>query len=216
MTLLETVKQEKLIVIVRGVQGENLLALAKALYDGGIRLMEITYDAKGETPDAVTAENIKMLKEAFEGKMYIGAGTVLNERQVALTKAAGGSFIISPNVSTAVIKATKAAGLLSMPGALTPTEIVHAYDAGADFVKVFPATGLGAAYIKAVAAPLSHIPLLAVGGVNDKNIGEFLHAGACGFGVGGCLVDKTAINEGRFADITAAARTYVKAVKDAV
>lgn len=139
MTLLDTIKQEKLIVIVRGVQGENLLALARALYDGGIRLMEITYDAKGETPDA-----------------------------------------------------------------------------GADFVKVFPATGLGAAYIKAVAAPLSHIPLLAVGGVNDKNIGEFLRAGACGFGVGGCLVDKTAINEGRFADITAAARTYVKAVKDAV
>ena len=105
--IIKAIEKEKLIVIVRGIAKEKLLPLAKAMYDGGIRLMEITYDATGKTSDEETASCISLLAENFRGKMMIGAGTVLTERQVALTSAAGGCFIISPDTNPAVIKKTK-------------------------------------------------------------------------------------------------------------
>ena len=105
--------------------------------------------------------------------MYIGAGTVMTAEQVQAAKGAGASFIISPNVSRAVIEKTVALDMVSMPGAMTPTEIADAHDYGADLVKVFPASILGAAYVKAVRAPLEHIPLIAVGGIDSGNVAEF-------------------------------------------
>ena len=208
--MLDTILKEKLIVIVRNVKKEQLLPLAQALYDGGIRLLEVTFGAAG---DRETAESIRMLAEHFAGKMSIGAGTVLTPRQVALTKKAGGKFIISPNADKAVIRKAKAMGLVSIPGAMTPTEIQTAHRAGADIVKLFPAAQLGTDYLKAVSAPLPHIRYLAVGGIDETNAAEYLQNGACGVGIGNSLVNKAWIEAGEFGRITALAKEYIRQVQ---
>ena len=211
--IIETVEKEKIIVIVRGVEKEKLLPLAEAMYKGGIRLLEITYSANGSVSDEETAENIKTLAKHFEGRMFIGAGTVLSEKQVELTKKAGGTFIISPDTNVDVIKKTRELGLVSMPGSLTPTEIQAAHLAGADFVKLFPVTSLGCEYVKAVKAPLSHIKLIAVGGVDENSMPDYLNVGVCGFGVSSNILNKKLIAENDFDDITALAEKYVSVVK---
>ena len=209
----ELIENERLIVIVRGVKGDRLIPLAEAMYAGGVRLLEVTYTASGKVTDEETAENIGALVKHFGDRMQIGAGTVLTEKQVALTAAAGGKYIISPNGNPAVIRATKAAGLLSIPAAYTPTEIELAYECGADFVKLFPVTSLGPAYVKAVRGPLNHIPLLAVGGVDLSNLADYAKAGVSGFGIGGNIVDKKMLDAGDYNAITELAKQYVTTIK---
>ncbi len=211
--IIKAIEQEKLIVIVRGVQKEKLIPLAEAMYKGGVRLLEVTYSANGKVSDEQTAENIKALAEHFKGKMYIGAGTVIKESQVELTYKAGGKFIISPDTYESVIKKTKELGLVSMPGALTPSEIQTAHRAGADFVKLFPITNLGTGYVKAVKAPLSHIKFLAVGGIDENNMKDYLKVGISGFGVGSNITDKKMIENNDWAGITALAEKYVSELK---
>lgn len=207
------IKTHKIIAICRGVSRENLIPAAEALYEGGIRLMEITYSANGAVSDEVTAENIRILAEHFKDRMFIGAGTVITEKQVELTKEAGGQFIISPNTDAEVVKRTREENLVSIPGALTPTEVVFAHKAGADFVKLFPAGNFGPGYVKAVKAPLSQVDLLVVGGIDDTNIASFLTVGACGAGVGGNLVNTAWIREGRFDRIKETAARLTAAVE---
>lgn len=210
--VIESVEKEKIVVIVRGVEKEKLIPLAEAMYEGGIRLLEITYDATGKTPDEETAANIEMLAKHFEGRMYIGAGTVIRPNQVELTAKAGGKFIISPDTNKEIIEKTRELGLVSMPGALTPTEIADAARFGADFVKLFPVNAFGTEYVKAVKAPLSHVKLLAVGGVDEKNIADYAKAGACGFGIGSNIVNKKLIEEGAFDKITELAKEFLAAL----
>lgn len=207
---IQFIEKHKIIVIVRGVEKEKLLPLAEAMYQGGIRLIECTYDASGKIPDEEIAANIQMLAEHFEGKMCVGAGTVLTEKQVELTKKAGGKFIISPDTNPELIAFTKKCGLVSIPGALTPTEAASAHRAGADFVKLFPINLHGPKYVKDLRAPLSHIRFLAVGGITVDNINDYLGAGACGVGVGSGIVDKKMIAEDRFDDIVAFAKQYTE------
>ena len=204
--VIKSIEENKIIVIVRGVERENLIPFAEAVYQGGMRLMELTYSADGSVSDEEIADRIKMLSEHFKGRMFIGAGTVLNEKQIELTKKAGGLFIISPDTYENVIKKTRELGLVSIPGAFTPSEIQAAHRYGADFVKVFPLTVGGVSYLKAVKAPLSHIKLLAVAGITLENIPEFLKEGASGFGMGVNFMDKTLIAEGRFDKITEIAK----------
>ena len=211
--VIESIIENKIVVIVRGVAREKLIPLAEAMYNGGIRLLEITYSANGSVSDEETASNISMLAKHFEGKMYIGAGTVLTEKQVELTKSAGGKFIISPDTNADIIKKTVELGLVSMPGALTPSEITAANRAGADFVKLFPITSLGIDYVKAVRAPLSHVKLVAVGGIHDGNMKDYLKAGVCGFGIGSNIVDKKLIDADDFAKVTELAKKYTDAIK---
>ena len=211
--VINAIGEHKIIAIVRGVERERLIPLAEALYAGGVRLIEVTYNACGTPSDEETAENVALLASHMKGRMYVGAGTVLTVGQVELTKNAGGAFIISPNVSEAVIAHTRFEGLVSIPGALTPTEIVAAHEAGADFVKLFPVGNMGSAYIKAVSAPLSHIPMLAVGGVTPDNLQEYRAAGAVGFGIGTNIVDKNLLKQEDYEGITALARRYTDAVK---
>ena len=211
--IIRTIEKEKLIVIVRGIAKEKLLPLAKAMYDGGVRLMEITYDATGKTSDEETASCISLLAENFAGKMMIGAGTVLTERQVELTKSAGGCFIISPDTNPTVIKKTKELDMISIPGAFTPTEAQAAHLAGADFVKIFPLDCMGSSYLKAIRAPLSHIRFLAVGGINEHNIPEYKKAGACGFGVGSNIIDKKLLENEDYAALTKLAEAYIAALQ---
>ena len=207
--IIKKIEEKKIIVIVRGVKKNKLIPLAEAMYKGGIRFLEITYSADKKVSDEETTENIKMLSEHFGGRMYIGAGTVLTEEQVALTKKAGGQFIISPDTVPEVIRKTKELGMISIPGAVTPSEITTAVKSGADFVKLFPANNLGAAYIKAITAPLCNVKLLAVGGIDENNMPEYLKAGVCGFGIGGNIVKKQLIDAGDFAAIEKLAEKYV-------
>ena len=208
--IIEAIEKYKVITIVRGIESDKLIPLAEAMYDGGIRLLEITYSANGSTSDEETAKNIEMLSKHFEGRMFIGAGTVLTEKQVELTKNAGGKFIISPDTYENVIKKTRELGMVSMPGALTPSEIQEASRFGADFVKLFPITNMGIEYVKAIKAPLSHIKFLAVGGINENNMDDYLKAGVSGFGVGSNIVNKKLVDSGDFASITDLARKYTQ------
>lgn len=195
------------------MEKEKLIPLAEAMYQGGIRLLEITYSANGKVSDEQTAENIGMLAKHFEGRMYIGAGTVLTEKQVELTAKAGGKFIISPDTCPEVIQKTRALNLVSMPGALTPSEMQIAHRSGADFIKIFPITSLGTSYVKAVKAPLSHLKMLAVGGVDESNMAEYLQAGVSGFGVGSNIINKKMLEQNDWQGITDLAEKYVAIVK---
>ena len=211
--ILKSIKENKIIVIIRKVKKDLLMPLADALYEGGIRLMEVTYCGDGTFSEEETAENIRMLTEYMKGKMFVGAGTVLTEKQVEMTKNAGGSFIISPDTNPDVIKKTCSLGMVSMPGALTPTEIVAAHRAGADFVKIFPAGDFGTSYIKAVRAPLSHIPMLAVGGVDENNLSEYFAAGISGIGVGSGIIKNKLLESGEFSKITDLAKVYTERIQ---
>lgn len=212
--IIKAVSEEKLVVIVRGVARDKLVPLAEAMYRGGVRLLEVTYSADGSTPDEETADRIRMLADHSKGRMFIGAGTVLTEKQVALTAKAGGGFIISPDTNVEVIKKTREMSLVSMPGALTPTEIMTAHNAGADFVKLFPIDNLGAGYVKAIKAPLSQIKMLAVGGVDLNNIADYKKLGIAGFGIGSGIIDKKLIEAEDYDGITALAEKYVTLIKE--
>lgn len=209
----EMILEHKMIVILRGIEKEKIIPVAEAMYEGGVRLIEITYSADSKVSDEETAEYIKMLTQHFEDKMEIGAGTVLSTKQAILTKQAGGKFIISPDVNTEVIRKTKQLDMVSIPGAYTPTEIQAAHIAGADFVKLFPVVALGSDYVKAVKAPLSHIKFLAVGGVGLNNIEEYKKAGVCGFGIGSNIVDKKALEKNDYDKITQLAKKYIEIIK---
>ena len=211
--VIRKIRENKLLVVVRGLEKEKILPLAEAMYLGGIRLLEVTFDAAGAIPEEVTAACIRLLSRQFGEKMCIGAGTVLTAQQAETAKEAGAAFVLSPNANREVIEKTRALGLVSIPGALTPTEIENAYRWGADFVKVFPASAMGPGYIKAVGTPLSHIPLLAVGGITSENARDYLNAGAAGFGVSADIVDKDALAKGDYAAITARARRFLDAIK---
>lgn len=211
--IIEAIEKEKIVAIIRGVQKEKLIPLAQAMYDGGVRLLEVTYDANGKISDEDVTKNIEMLTQHFEGRMHIGAGTVLTEKQVELTKNAGGTFIISPDTYAAVISKTRELEMVSVPGALTPSEIQAAHRLGADFVKLFPVTNLGVEYIRAVRAPLSHIKMLAVGGINENNMSDYLKAGVSGFGVGSNIADQKLVKNNDFDGICELAKKYTRVIE---
>jgi len=208
--------ENKAIAIVRGISEEKMIALGQALLDGGISLIEVTYDQRSAEGIENTLRSIRILCEVFGDRLCVGAGTVISPEQVRRAAEAGAKYIISPNVNEGVIRESKALGLVSLPGAMTPSEIESAYEYGADIVKVFPASELGASYIKAVRGPLAHIPMAAVGGVGPKNIGEFMKAGVCCFGFGGNLVNAKSIEAGDFAAITATAKEIMTAIAESL
>jgi 2-dehydro-3-deoxyphosphogluconate aldolase/(4S)-4-hydroxy-2-oxoglutarate aldolase len=210
--IISAIEQNKIIVIVRGQYGEKLLGLAKALYDGGIRLLEVTFDQSDADNLTKTPEAIRLVGESLPG-MMVGAGTVMTREQVDAALSGGAKYIISPNTDEEVIRYTTAKGLVSIPGAMTPSEIAAAHKYGADFVKVFPVCDLGVAYIKNIRAPLSHIRLVATAGVNEQNFADFLNAGMAGAGISGRLTDKKLVAEGNFAELTRRAEAFVKIAK---
>ena len=208
--VIKEIEDKKIVAIVRGVEHEDLLPLVQAMYDGGIRLVEVTY---GKKSDEETAKSIEMLAKTFAGKMLVGAGTVRNKKQVRLTKKAGGTFIISPDMNPNVIRATKRNKMVSIPGVLTPSEITKAVRCGADFVKLFPVTSMGPEYVKAIKAPLSDIKMLAVGGVDETNMKDYLKVGISGFGIGSNIVNKKLIENKDFAAITELSKQFVECLQ---
>ncbi len=206
--IIKDVEKNKIIVILRGFTEEQLIHTVEAMALGGIKLVEVTFDQSGKVSDQTTASYIRALNEHFAGRVRIGAGTVMTEEQVELAYHAGAAFIISPDCYEGVIRKTRELGMVSMPGAFTPTEAANAHRYGADFVKLFPNSEVKLSYFKALAVPLSHIKFLAVGGVNPDNLKEYIAAGAYGVGVATAIADKKAIAAGNYAEITARAKAF--------
>jgi 2-dehydro-3-deoxyphosphogluconate aldolase/(4S)-4-hydroxy-2-oxoglutarate aldolase len=204
---------EKIVSIVRGVPEQSMDAVVQALYEGGIRCVEFTFEYSNREKLSETLRVIKKVSGAYRGKMLVGAGTVLTPEEADDAVDAGAAYIVSPNTDTAVIRQTKNRGAVSVPGALTPSEITAAHRAGADIVKLFPAAAMGVEYIKSIRGPLAHIPIMATGGITVENISLFLHAGCVGLGIGGNLVNLAQIKAGNFAYIRQEAQKYVRAAR---
>ena len=177
--------------------------------------MELAMDPGRPDSWKSTCDEIARLRERTDGRMSIGAGTVLTREAVQAAADAGAQFIVSPNTDARVISAAKERGLVSIPGAMTPSEIVSAYGAGANFVKVFPAGCLGADYVKAVRAPLEHIPMLAVAGIDLSNAAGFIKAGCVGLGIGKLLADPELVARGAFDELQMRAEKMVQIIASA-
>ena len=202
----KTVREKRIVAIVRGFAPDICLKLAEAYAKGGIGLVEVTFNQRAPETWKDTATAIRAIRERFAGTMRVGAGTVLTEEQLSMCIDAGGEYMITPNVNVSLIRSCVAKGLVAMPGAMTPSEAVDAWEAGASFVKIFPAGSLGPGYVKAICAPLSHIPFLAVGGISPDNVADFLRAGCVGAGVGGNLTNKEWIASGAWDKVAEVAR----------
>lgn len=209
---IKTILDRKIIAIVRGLEPDLIIPLADALYSGGIRLMELTFDQSDPDSWKDTCDGIRSIAKLYEGKIYVGAGTVLSKHQVDIATEAGARYIISPDARPEIIEHTRKADAVSIPGCMTPTEITCAVNAGADIVKVFPAGILGTGYIRAIMAPLKHVKLFAVGGITAENVSGFIQAGCAGAGVGGSLVNMEMIRNGRTGQITETAKEFVRLV----
>jgi 2-dehydro-3-deoxyphosphogluconate aldolase/(4S)-4-hydroxy-2-oxoglutarate aldolase len=196
----------RLVAIVRLRDGAALLEVAAALVEGGITTLEFTLT----TPGAITA--IERCRARFGEAVVVGAGTVLDADGARRCLTAGAQFLVSPGFDPDVIAAARDGGALAMPGAMTPTEILAAWRAGADVVKVFPARALGPRYIADVLAPLPDVLLMPTGGVDEKNAADYLRAGAVAVAVGGNVVDPATVAHADWAALTARARALVAAV----
>lgn len=204
--IITQLRANKLVAIIRGAQPGDVLEIGKALYEGGVKCLEITLNS----PNALFA--IESIAKKMEGRLIIGAGTVLTAAEAHAAVRAGARFIISPVFSTEVIEATRQAGAVSIPGAYTPTEIFNAYASGGDIIKVFPGSA-GPGFIKEVLAPLPHIPMMPTGGISLDNIDTFKKAGAVAFGIGKSLVDTSQkINGNSLQQIVSNAQKFVQAV----
>ena len=212
LNVIEEIKTRKIIAILRNIPEDKVMLTAQALYDGGVRLIELTFNQSD--PEAIkrSAKSIVELAERFQGSFLIGAGTVMDVGQMEIALEAGASYIVSPHADAELIRETVSRGSVSIPGALTPSEIVMAHKAGAHFIKVFPAGDLGVGYMKSIRAPINHIPLLAVGGIDEFNMSEFLKTGVAGVGVGSSMVDMKMIADGKFDELTEKVKRYVRQI----
>lgn len=208
--VIQAIEENKIIAITRGIYDEELRKLAKALVDGGIRCFEITFDQMDPNTAETITRNIKMLKKQFGDVLKLGVGTVLTTEQVHIAKEAGAEFIVSPNFNESVVKETLDAGLVSMPGAMTPSEICAADEAGADFIKLFPAGTLGIKYCKDIFAPLHHVKYIATVSVTEETFKQYLDLGFVGAGISSRLVDKKLREEGNYAELTRRAQRFVE------
>ncbi len=199
-----------IVPVVRTTSAESAIKAIEAIYKGGIRAAEITMTV----PGAVKA--LEKVADQFGDKLVLGAGTVLDPETARICMLAGAEFFVTPSLCVKTIETAKRYSKIICPGALTPTEVVTAWQAGADIVKVFPAGAMGGPkYIKALKGPLPHIEMIPTGGVNLETAGEFLKAGACAVAVGGELVDGKLIKEGRYDQIEERARQYLAVIAKA-
>ena len=196
------------VAVLRGVDADQLVGIAEALQAGGVDVVEITAD----TP-AVT-DLIETLTDTFDD-LVVGTGTVLDAETARSTIAAGAAFVVSPSLHEDVIETCNRYGVVCAPGVMTPTEAIRGYEAGADFVKVFPAKTVGPDHLAAMKGPLGQIPLMPTGGVGPTNAGEYVEAGAFAVGAGGALVDYEAAARGDYEIITETAREFTRVVEEA-
>jgi 2-dehydro-3-deoxyphosphogluconate aldolase/(4S)-4-hydroxy-2-oxoglutarate aldolase len=208
--ILRSILDIGVVPVVRTSTAESAVLAIEAVYRGGIRAAEITMTV----PGAIKA--LEKLADTFGDKLVLGAGTVLDPETARICMLAGAEFFVTPALNLKTIEMVKRYSKIIMPGALTPTEIVTAWEAGADFVKVFPCGALGGAkYIKALKAPLPQIEMVPTGGVSLENTADFLRAGAAAVAVGAELIDAKTINEGRYEVFEERARKFLGEVAKA-
>ena len=199
-----------MVPVVRTATAEGAIKAIEAIYAGGVRAAEITMTV----PGAIRA--LEKVADQFGDKIVLGAGTVLDPETARACMLAGAQFFVTPSLKVSTIEMVKRYSKVICPGALTPTEVITAWDAGADIVKIFPCGNLGGPkYIKALKGPFPHIDMIPTGGVNLETAGEFLKAGACAVAVGGELVDAKTIREGRFDIIEERTRQYLAVIAKA-
>ena len=201
---------EGLIPVIRVSSAQEAVDVADAIKEGGVTLIEITMSVPG------AIDTIKELTRKYKDEIIMGAGTILDPETARAALLAGAQFIVTPTLNLDVIQLAHRYSAVVVPGAMTPTEILTAWNAGADMVKVFPAAQLGGPeYLKAIRGPLPQILLVPTGGVNLQNAGAFIKAGAAALGVGGELVDKKAVKEKKFNIITENTRAFLKVIREA-
>jgi 2-dehydro-3-deoxyphosphogluconate aldolase / (4S)-4-hydroxy-2-oxoglutarate aldolase len=199
-----------IVAIARGMPAEAALDVVGALYEGGIRVVEVALNTDG------APEMLRRILDTYKEKMWIGAGTVLDASLAETAVSCGAQFFVTPNFNQGVIDYATQHHIPVFCGALTATEVVNAFQAGAAIVKIFPSRSVGSGYIKELRGPLPHIPFMAVGGISAANAAEFIQAGVQTVGVGGNLFDKQAIHEKDFVKIRQKAEELVKVVQDAL
>jgi len=204
--MLEKLLSNKIVAIFRGIEDSQADGAARALIAGGVSMMEVTMNTKGATGI------ISRWREKFGDSASIGAGTVLDTDMAREAVAAGAEFLISPNLDEAVIAYGRERGISVWPGVMTPTEIVRAWKAGADAVKVFPMASLGVKYLAEIRAPLDHIPMIATGGVDLDNIADYFRAGASAVGMGTKLVNLDWVRDGAYDRIEEHVRKFTAKV----
>jgi 2-dehydro-3-deoxyphosphogluconate aldolase/(4S)-4-hydroxy-2-oxoglutarate aldolase len=204
----DTIERSGIIPVLRARSGDEARALVDALVAGGVTVMEVTMTVPG------AVDLLRALKSEYGNRLLLGSGTVTSAGEAEATIAAGAEFVVSPSLHPEVIAATKARRKLSIPGALTPTEAIAAWRAGADYVKIFPCSAVGgASYLRALLAPFPELRLIPTGGVTLQTAADFLRAGACALGVGSDLVNAQAIAQGNAEGVTTTARAYLEIVR---
>jgi 2-dehydro-3-deoxyphosphogluconate aldolase/(4S)-4-hydroxy-2-oxoglutarate aldolase len=203
---LSRVLETGIVAVIRASSGDLLADVAEALLTGGVDVMEVTFTV----PGAVRV--LERVADRLGDRVLLGAGTVLDPETARAAILAGAEFVVSPSTHLEVIRLCRRYDKLVMPGALTPTEVVTAWEAGADIVKIFPSDLTGPKYLKALHGPLPQVRLMPTGGVDLDTAADFLRAGACALGVGGSLVEKKAVESGDLARIESLARQFVQIV----
>ncbi|MBE6601690.1 MAG: bifunctional 4-hydroxy-2-oxoglutarate aldolase/2-dehydro-3-deoxy-phosphogluconate aldolase [Ruminococcaceae bacterium] len=210
MTSMEFIKTYKFIGILRHISPAVAADTVRAMYEGGVRIFEVTFNPSLASTVADTQAIIRTVKELYGDSVSVGAGTVISEDFARAAHEAGAEFIVSPCTKESVIAYTKANGMLAIPGAYTPTEILHAYEMGADIVKIFPVAPHEIGYLKNVMSPLSHIPFIPTGGINPDTVDAFLNTGAVAVAAGATIVTKELAEGGCFEKITENARLHTE------
>ena len=204
---LQRVLDQIIVAVIRAESPDLLVDVAEALVAGGVEVMEVTFTVPRAT------QVLEKVASKLGNRILLGAGTVLDAETARAAILSGAEFIVSPAVNVGVIELCRRYSKLIMPGALTPTEVVTAWQAGADIIKIFPSELTGPKYIKALKAPLPQIRMMPTGGVNLDTAEEFLKAGSCALGIGGSLVEAKAVGAGDMKRIESLARQYVEIVK---
>lgn len=208
--VIKKIKEVGVVPVVRANSAEEAMSAVEAIKAGGVPILEITMTVPG------AVKVIEKLADQFGDEIVLGAGTVLDAETARACILAGATFVVSPALNLGTIELCKRYAIPICPGALTPTEVVTAWQAGADFVKVFPCSAMGgASYIKGLKAPLPQVDLIPTGGVNLNTAADFIKAGSSALGIGADLVDLKALREGNAQKITDAAKQFVQIVKDA-
>ncbi|WP_290810004.1 bifunctional 4-hydroxy-2-oxoglutarate aldolase/2-dehydro-3-deoxy-phosphogluconate aldolase [Halovivax sp.] len=198
------------VAVLRGVDRERIVPAARAIADGGVTGIEVTADDPGATEKIAAID-----RELEDHEAVFGAGTVLDAATASAAIDAGAEFVVSPHTDPEVIETCNRRGVLSMAGVMTPTEAVTALEAGADVLKVFPASTVGPSHLSALAGPLGPVDLVPTGGVTLENVRDFVDAGAIAVGIGGALVDGEAIRRGAYDELESRAADFVDAIEEA-
>ncbi|MDK2917932.1 MAG: 2-dehydro-3-deoxyphosphogluconate aldolase / (4S)-4-hydroxy-2-oxoglutarate aldolase [Candidatus Petromonas sp.] len=207
---IQVIEDTGLIAVMRGMKPTQIAKVARALAAGGVKVLEITMNS----PQPLKMiEEVKLLLE--DSDVIVGAGTVLDAESARAAILAGAEFVFAPNLNLKVIELCKRYNKLVIPGVMTPTEVVKAYEAGADLIKVFPANVVGPEFIKGIRGPLSDIKVIPTGGINLDNAADYIKAGAVALGAGGSLLDKKAIENEEYEVLIERARTFIRIIKEA-